>query len=39
MLARIEDLKDDIAAICARVKEQIGPFEAAVTLLRTIPAV
>ena len=39
MLARIEDLEDDITAICARVEEQIAPFEAAVTLLRTIPGV
>jgi len=39
MLARIEDLEDDIDAISARVEEQIGPFEAAVTLLRTIPGV
>jgi transposase len=39
MLARIEDLEDDIDAICARVEEQIGPFEAAIELLRTIPGV
>jgi transposase len=39
MLAHIEDLEDDITAISARVEEQIGPFEAAVALLRTIPGV
>ena len=39
MLAHIEDLEDDITAISARVEEQIGPFAAAVTLLRTIPGV
>jgi transposase len=39
MLARIEDLEDDIKAISARVEEQIDPFEAAVALLRTIPGV
>ena len=39
MLARIEDLEDDIEAISARVQEQVSPFEQAVTLLRTIPGV
>ena len=39
MLARVEDLEDDIEAISARVHEQISPFEQAVTLLRTIPGV
>ncbi|MEA2231390.1 MAG: transposase [Solirubrobacteraceae bacterium] len=36
MLAHIEDLEVDIKAISARVEQQIGPFEAAVALLRTI---
>jgi transposase len=39
MLAHIEDLEDDITAICARVEKQIAPFAAAVALLRTIPGV
>lgn len=39
MLARIEDLEDDINAISARVEDQINPFAAAVELLCTIPGV
>jgi transposase len=39
MLAHIEALEEDIAAISARVEEQIAPFEPAVQLLRTIPGV
>jgi transposase len=39
MLARIEDLEDDIEATSARVEEQIAPFESRVQLLRTIPGV
>ena len=39
MLARVEDLEDDIEAISVRVQEQVSPFEQAVTLLRTIPGV
>ena len=39
MLARIEDLEDDINAISARVEDQIDPFAAAVELLCTIPGV
>jgi len=39
MLAHVEDLESDIAAISERVEEQIRPFEAAIQLLRTIPGV
>ena len=39
MLAHIEELEDDIEAICTRIEEEIRPFEAAVQLLRSIPGV
>jgi hypothetical protein len=32
MLTHIEELEDDIAAISARVEEQIAPFEPALQL-------
>lgn len=39
MLAHVEDLESDIAALSERIEEQIRPFEPAIALLRTIPGV
>ncbi len=39
MLAHIDVLEDDIAALSARIEEQISPFAAKVQLLCTIPGV
>ena len=39
MLAHVEDLESDIAALSGRIEEQIRPFEPAITLLRSIPGV
>jgi transposase len=39
MLAHIEELEDDIEALCARIEEETRPFEPAVELLRSIPGV
>jgi transposase len=39
MLAHVQELEEDIAAISERVEEQIAPFEKAVELLCTIPGV
>ena len=36
MLAHVEDLESDIAALSERINEQIRPFEPAITLLRTL---
>ena len=39
MLTHIEELEDDIEALCARIEEEIRPNEPAVELLRSIPGV
>jgi len=39
MLAHVEELEDDIGALSVRIEEEIGPFEPAVELLRSIPGV
>jgi transposase len=39
MLAHVEELEEDIEALCARIEGEIRPFEAAVQLLRSIPEV
>jgi transposase len=39
MLAHVEELEEDIEALCQRIEHEIGPFEPAVELLRSIPGV
>ena len=39
MLAHVEELEDDIDALSIRIEKEIGPFEPAVELLRSIPGV